>query len=195
MVFQIIGLTSSTRHKLAASLASGPLDCAKATIIWQRLHGFFAPSFAVRRKSSRPGSPAYSDTSSLRGSALYGQVPRTRIASEYAAADVFVLPSLSEGMATVTLEALASGIPVVTTPNAGSCVRDGIDGFVVPVRDPEALADAIETIVTDRALRSHMAVNARARARTFPGAATVTGWSMLSRRCRTGGCDDGAACS
>ena len=51
-----------------------------------------------------------------------------------AAADVFVFPSLFEGSAVVTYEALACGLPSVVTPDAGSVVRDGVEGFVVPGR-------------------------------------------------------------
>ena len=49
-----------------------------------------------------------------------------------AAADVFVFPSLFEGSAVVTYEALACGLPSVVTPSAGSVVRDGAEGFLVP---------------------------------------------------------------
>jgi glycosyltransferase involved in cell wall biosynthesis len=85
----------------------------------------------------------------------------------YRTADVFVLPTLCEGMALVHLEAMAAGVPVITTPNCGSVVRDGIDGFIVPVRDPDALADRIEQIVSDRALRQRMSEAARERAREY----------------------------
>jgi glycosyltransferase involved in cell wall biosynthesis len=67
----------------------------------------------------------------------------------------------------VTYEALACGLPVVTTPNAGSVVRDGVEGFVAPVRDSAALADRIEQIVADRSLRDRLSRNARARASEF----------------------------
>ena len=96
-----------------------------------------------------------------------GRVPRARIHEEFAAADVFVLPSLAEGSAAVTYEALAAGVPVVTTPAAGSVVRDGIEGRLVPERDPVALADAIAEIVEDRDRRARMSVAARQRARDY----------------------------
>jgi len=79
-----------------------------------------------------------------------GRIPRAQIAGEFAAADLLVLPSLAEGSAETTYEALACGVPVVTTLEAGSVVRDGIDGRIVPSRDPVALADAIAEIVEDR---------------------------------------------
>ena len=96
-----------------------------------------------------------------------GRVPRDRIHKEFQQADVFVLPSLAEGSAEVTYEAIAAGVPVVTTRAAGSVARDAIEGRIVPERDPEALADAIEQIVEDRAARDRMAHAARERARDY----------------------------
>ena len=96
-----------------------------------------------------------------------GRVPRERIHEEFAAADVFVLPSLAEGSAEATYEALAAGVPVVTTPAAGSVVRNGIEGRLVAERDPFALADAIAEIVEDRDTRARMSVAARERARDY----------------------------
>jgi glycosyltransferase involved in cell wall biosynthesis len=96
-----------------------------------------------------------------------GRVPRERIHEEFAAADVFVLPSLAEGSAEATYEALAAGVPVVTTPAAGSVVRNGIEGRLVAERDPFALADAIAEIVEDRDKRARMSVAARERARDY----------------------------
>jgi glycosyltransferase involved in cell wall biosynthesis len=94
-----------------------------------------------------------------------GPVPRSAVADEYARADVFCLPSLCEGSATVVYEALAAGLPVITTPNAGSIVRDGREGFIVPVRDAEAIASRIDELASDDALRQEMARAARERSR------------------------------
>jgi glycosyltransferase involved in cell wall biosynthesis len=99
------------------------------------------------------------------GPEYIGQVPRSSVQSEFLAADVFVLPTLSDGFALSHLEALACGVPVITTPNCGSVVRDGVDGVIVPIRDPVALANAIEKIITNPDLRSRMSLSARARAR------------------------------
>lgn len=92
-----------------------------------------------------------------------GTVPRNAILKEYASADVFCLPSLCEGSATVIYEALAAGLPVVTTPNSGSIVRDGVEGFVVPIRDSEALADRLECLARDRQLLQSMSQAAYTR--------------------------------
>jgi glycosyltransferase involved in cell wall biosynthesis len=82
--------------------------------------------------------------------------------------DVLVLPSLVEGSALVVGEAMASGLPVVVTPNAGSdAVRDGIDGFIVPVRNPEAIASRLELLHNDGSRLAAMGVAARRRAEEF----------------------------
>lgn len=104
----------------------------------------------------------------LRGQAeLTGQVPRQEMRRHYEWADVFVLPSICEGSATVTYEALAAGLPVITTPNAGSVVRDGVDGFLVPIRDAEAIAARIEQLLGDAALLRRLSENSQARAEDF----------------------------
>lgn len=85
--------------------------------------------------------------------------------AEFLRADLFVFPSLAEGSASVVFEALAAGVPVITTRAAGSVVEDGREGLIVPERDPEALAAAIHQIVSDRELRSGLAARALATAR------------------------------
>ena len=59
-------------------------------------------------------------------------------------ADIFILPSLEDGFARTVAEALACGLPVITTPNTGASdlVLRGENGEVVPIRDPQAIADA-----------------------------------------------------
>jgi glycosyltransferase involved in cell wall biosynthesis len=103
----------------------------------------------------------------FRGPEYVGQVPRGQVHREFLSADVFAFPTLAEGFALSHLEAMACGVPVVTTPNCGPAVRDGQDGFVVPPRDARALADRIATIIQDRALRKRMGESARERAATY----------------------------
>jgi glycosyltransferase involved in cell wall biosynthesis len=95
---------------------------------------------------------------------LVGAVPRAEIQRHYAWADVFLLPSICEGSATATYEALAAGLPVVTTPNAGSVVRDGRDGHVVPIRDVDAIVAALLGLAGNPRLRQEMAHEASLRA-------------------------------
>ncbi len=95
---------------------------------------------------------------------LRGIVPRSQIVEEFRWADVFLLPSLCEGSATAVYEALAAGLPVITTENTGSVVRDGIEGFIVPVCDPEAIATAVRALADNPELRRSMSTNALLRA-------------------------------
>jgi glycosyltransferase involved in cell wall biosynthesis len=95
-------------------------------------------------------------------------LPRAALADVYGRSDVFVFPSLLEGMPLVVLEAMASGLPVIVTPNGCSdIVRDGVDGFVVPIRDPEAIRHKLELLSADADLRRRMGESARERALTY----------------------------
>ena len=85
----------------------------------------------------------------------------------YQQASVFVFPTLEEGSALVTYEALACGLPVITTLNAGSIVRDGVEGIIVPIRDVDGLATAMGRLCGDDDLRKEMGLEARRRAETF----------------------------
>ncbi len=80
---------------------------------------------------------------------FHGAVTRDRVRDFYRKADVFVLPTISDGFAITQIEAMAHGLPVVTTPNCGEVVRHGIDGFLVPARDAAALAKALENLADD----------------------------------------------
>jgi glycosyltransferase involved in cell wall biosynthesis len=98
---------------------------------------------------------------------LLGAVPRSEIHRQFEWADVFLLPTLCEGSATVCYEALSHGLPVITTPNAGSVVRDGVDGFIVPIRDAAAIVERIERFLDDGDLLATMSENALARAAEY----------------------------
>jgi glycosyltransferase involved in cell wall biosynthesis len=77
-------------------------------------------------------------------------VPLPQLVDWYRRASVFVFPSLAEGSARVNFLAMACGVPVITTPESGSVVRDGIDGFVIPARDVDALANRIRLLYRQR---------------------------------------------
>jgi glycosyltransferase involved in cell wall biosynthesis len=94
-------------------------------------------------------------------------VPFHEVHRLYADADLFVYPSLHEGSAFATYEALASGLPVIATPNTGSVVRDGVDGYLVPVRNVDALMAKIELLHRDAERRAAMGIVARQRALEF----------------------------
>lgn len=97
------------------------------------------------------------------------RVPNSELKYEYSNASVFVFPSLDEGMALVQLEAMACGLPVICTPNSGgdSLIEEGESGFVVPVRDPDALATQIYKLYENRELLAQLREGALARIGQF----------------------------
>ena len=85
----------------------------------------------------------------------------------YHQSDVFVFPSLGEGSALVTYEAMASGLPVVVTDNAGSLARADIDGEVIAPASSDAIAAALERMRSDPKRRMEMGRNARQRINSY----------------------------
>jgi len=75
-------------------------------------------------------------------------LPHPQILEQMSQHDVLVLPSLFEGYALVISEALSQGLPVIITLNTGGtvAVRDGIEGFIVPIRDSQAIAEHLQQL-------------------------------------------------
>jgi glycosyltransferase involved in cell wall biosynthesis len=88
-----------------------------------------------------------------------GKLTSDQMKDEYLSADVFVLPSLTEGFASVVAEAIGAGCPVIVTKEAGSPIVHEREGLIVPSRDVGALTNAIERIVTDRLFRADCSMN------------------------------------
>jgi glycosyltransferase involved in cell wall biosynthesis len=98
---------------------------------------------------------------------LKGQIGvdrRHELQDLYQRAQLFVLPSHHEGMPTVLLEAMASGLPAVSTAVGGALevVADGENGLLVPAHEPEALANALMTLLSSASLRQEIGQKARA---------------------------------
>jgi alpha-maltose-1-phosphate synthase len=109
-------------------------------------------------------------------------VPYAEMPALFRAADAFVFPSLHEGSAMAVNEALASGLPTIVTANSGSIVRDGVEGFLVPIRDIDALASRIACLADDPTLRLKMGRAARTRAEAHDFTAYQTEFSALIDR-------------
>ena len=80
-------------------------------------------------------------------------------------ADLFLFASLSEGISNAVLEAMACGLPIVTTDCGGmrEAVTDGQEGFLTPPRDKSAMAQAVKRIWNSPELKSQMGQAARQR--------------------------------
>jgi glycosyltransferase involved in cell wall biosynthesis len=98
-----------------------------------------------------------------------GGLPQADLARAYRDSSVFVLPSVEEGLALVILEAMASGLPVVVTPNTGAqdIVTHGREGLIVPPRDAGALAEALRVLYEDEPRRRAMGDAASATAASW----------------------------
>lgn len=100
-----------------------------------------------------------------------GPVSRTELADRMSRSHVLVLPSIEEGLALVQAEALACGCPVIASTNTGGedLFDDGTEGYIVPIRDPEALRDRMQRLADDPALQQQMRTAALARVRSIGG--------------------------
>jgi glycosyltransferase involved in cell wall biosynthesis len=102
---------------------------------------------------------------------LHGRVSPAEVKARLHESDVLLLSSLTEGLPTVILEAMACELPVVATDIGGTreAVTDGVEGFVVPARAPEQLADALERLWRSPDLRTAMGAAGRERVRSSFG--------------------------
>jgi glycosyltransferase involved in cell wall biosynthesis len=93
-------------------------------------------------------------------------LPKSELGARYAAADLLVFPTLGDGFGLVIQEAMCSGTPVVTTPCGGGpeCISDDVEGWIVPPRDADALADRLRQAAAHRGRLFAMGQAARARA-------------------------------
>lgn len=100
---------------------------------------------------------------------VFSGFPHTELYKYYSQSSVYVLPSIEEGLAMVQPEAMACGLPVICSKNTGGedIIRDGIDGFIVPVRDVEALKEKILYLYEHEEERKEMGRNAFERAREY----------------------------
>jgi starch synthase len=102
----------------------------------------------------------------LRACTYIPSLPHAEILRQMREHDLFIFPSLFEGFGLVLLEAMSQGLPCITTPNtAGPDVIDqGRDGFIVPIRNTEAIVAAVQTVLDDPALLVEMKKAALAKA-------------------------------
>jgi glycosyltransferase involved in cell wall biosynthesis len=96
-----------------------------------------------------------------------GPVPRAEVANWLSRFDLLLFPSTCEGSAAAVVEAMASGLPIVCSPNSGSIVRHGTEGYVLPYDQIDAMAEAVDRLASNPSLRLEMGRAASARAGAF----------------------------
>jgi starch synthase len=107
-----------------------------------------------------------------------GFQPLERLHDVYSQASVLVLPTIEDGFAKVVTEAMACGVPVIATTNCGAqdVLTDGVEGFIVPIRDSDAIREKILYLYEHPDVRDAMAEAALARTRT------LTNWHVYGQR-------------
>ena len=100
-----------------------------------------------------------------------GPVPRERMRKVMLESDVLVLPSIEDGFGMVVSEAASCGCPAIVSHNTGAAdvIQEGVNGYVVPIRSPDLIADRLLRLATDQGLRSALSTAAVERVRLQQG--------------------------
>jgi glycosyltransferase involved in cell wall biosynthesis len=130
---------------------------------------------------TKPAKPCAALDRALSSHNWIPSLPHAAVLEQMRHSDVLVFPSLFEGFGLVILEAMAQGVPVITTPHTAGpdIITDGVDGFIVPIRDTEAIAARLFDLHGDRDLLAAMGAAARAKATTFTWTAYETSLARL----------------
>lgn len=89
-----------------------------------------------------------------------GSLQAAALGEQYRQADVFLFPTYLEGSALVTYEAMSWGLPLITTPQSGSIIQDGVDGFICNAGDKKLMAEKLKQLLSDDELRHSFAIAA-----------------------------------
>jgi glycosyltransferase involved in cell wall biosynthesis len=102
---------------------------------------------------------------------VLGHVAQSKLKDLMSASHVMVLPSIEEGLALVQAQAMACGCPVIATTNTGAAdlFTDGREGFIVPIRDPDSIADRLQKLADNPPLRDEMSAAALRRVQKVGG--------------------------
>jgi len=106
-----------------------------------------------------------------------GNVPHARMKDVMSRSHVVVFPSINDGFGMVIGEAMACGCPVISSENSGGMdlIKDGHEGYVVPIRDSASITDRLEQLAQDPVLRETMGV------RSLERVASIGGWDTYGR--------------
>jgi glycosyltransferase involved in cell wall biosynthesis len=100
-----------------------------------------------------------------------GFIPRKELYRYYSQGSVFVLASIEEGLALVQSQAMACGLPVIATTNTGAenLFTDGVEGFIIPIRDPQVIREKVLYLYENPQVRDEMAQRALERVQHLGG--------------------------
>jgi glycosyltransferase involved in cell wall biosynthesis len=114
-----------------------------------------------------------------------GALPQSEVAKYMSTSHVMVLPSIEEGLALVQGQALACGCPIIATTATGSedLFTDGVEGFILPIRDLDGIVDRMQRLIDEPGLRERMSANALGRVQQ------IGGWTQYGDQWETLLCD------
>jgi alpha-maltose-1-phosphate synthase len=166
--------SESRNQKLAVLFVGGLTQAKGLSYLFEaaaKLERYIDLTLIGHRVSPDVPSPALLDKHRWIPSLAYNDLLR-----EMSRHDVLVLPSLHEGFGLVIGEAMAQGLVVIATPHtaAPDLIDDGVDGFIVPIRSAQAIAEKLELLVRDSAQLREMKQAARRKAQTH-------GWEVYRR--------------
>jgi glycosyltransferase involved in cell wall biosynthesis len=112
------------------------------------------------------------------GVEILGALPQIKLAGIMSSSHVLVLPSIEEGLALVQAQALACGCPVIASTNTGGSdlFTDGVEGFEIPIRSPEAITDRLVQLADQPKLQQQMSTAALERVKS------IGGWDDYGRK-------------
>ncbi|MDA2918676.1 glycosyltransferase family 4 protein [Desulfobacterota bacterium AH_259_B03_O07] len=121
--------------------------------------------------SPHPDTPYILSRYPLEKVDILGGQPKSKLAFYYSLADVMVLPSVQDGFGLVICEAMACGCPVIATTNTGGpdVITDGVEGFIVPIRSPDAIAEKLVWLYEHPEERAKMGSLALKKVREWRG--------------------------
>ncbi len=130
-----------------------------------------APKKELLLVGPKTENTGFDDLSIPEGVRFHGVARGEELARLYQSATVFAQPSIEEGLSLVLGEALAYGLPLVATENTGArdLFADGREGFIVPIRDDAIIAEKLQQLSDDRALRQRMSESSKTRALELNG--------------------------
>lgn len=165
-----------TSLKQSYNLSDKQIVLMVARAIWDKgVREYYEASALLKQKypdtefllvgGTDEGNPSCASEAFLTSGEVQWLKHRNDIADLTAVCDIYVLPSYREGLPVTLMEAASMAKPIVTTDTIGcrEVVDDGVNGFLVPIQNPHALADKIELLLRDRDLRFRMGEAGRSK--------------------------------
>jgi len=155
----------------------GTFSCQKGAFDWYRIVQRLKGTRIRFRFVGPVAADAHEIQEQMSGLAEFqGKRPQATLPEEYRWGDVFVLPTLQDGFAVVLNQAMAAGLPLITTTNCGGpdLIREGESGWIVPIRDPDAIVHRLQSLDAHRE-------TLEAAVRTVAGTAPFLDWAETAR--------------